>query len=618
MGEGPGKMKQSLTQRYGRISARDPASRDNALLLEENARLQVRARALEEFERRVKRSFSWRCTKFVDRLAERFLPARSRGRKACNWIILLLRSAALGHGDRERLNIPAVSVLLSCLVRKDFGRIGTGGAANYAGFETGYEEWLERQDAVLTGNFARTGTEPGLVRVISVAPHVGADKTRNAVKGSGPEWQTTTIGRETSVNGLNGIVSSVPERWVIFLENSDYLHPHVPRVIRHVLSVQGDTELIYWDHDYTDGKRRRNPYFKPAWSQSLLSSQNYLGNAFAISKRLFECAGGFRELSVYDLLLRATSRNLRIVHVPRLLLSIDESLPRWLALDDRQSLSSAPAQQHGPLVSIIIPTRDKAAVLEKCLTTLSELTEYRNYEITVGDNSSGEPETASLFRRWEGRIRTMSVPQTLNVSAINNRAAAAAGGDLLLFLSNDVEVIEPQWLGAMVEQAVEPGAGAVGAKLLYPDGTIQHAGIVVGLSGLADNAFRGAPGTGTVYHDLENSLRECSAVTAACLLIRKSVFEEMNGFNENLPVCFNDVDLGIRLFMAGYRNVYVPSARLTHHESMPRGKTPPVKDTSEAFPMLGEFIRVGDPFYNPNLQLFGASFVRGRNVPRVV
>ena len=179
-------------------------------------------------------------------------------------------------------------------------------------------------------------------------------------------------------------------------------------------------------------------------------------------------------------------------------------------------------------------------------------------------------------------------------------------------------MIEPQWLGAMVEQAVEPGAGAVGAKLLYPDGTIQHAGIVVGLSGLADNAFRGAPGTGTVYHDLENSMRECSAVTAACLLIRKSVFEEMNGFNENLPVCFNDVDLGIRLFMAGYRNVYVPSARLTHHESMSRDRTSPVTDTIEAFRTWGEFIRVGDPFYNPNLELFGASFVRGRDVPRVV
>ncbi len=509
-------------------------------------------------------------------------------------------------------------MLLSCLARKEFSRIGTDGTANYAGFETAYEEWLERQDAVLTRNFARTGTQPGLVRVISIASHMGADKTRNAVKGPGPAWQTTTIGRDSSVDGLNGIVSSVPEPWVIFLENSDYLHPHVPRVIKHVLSVQSDTELIYWDHDYTDGKRRQNPYFKPAWSQSLFFSQNYLGNAFAISRRLFEYTGGFRELSVYDLLLRATSRSPRIVHVPRLLLSIDESLPRWLALDDGESLSSAPAQQDGPLVSIIIPTRDKAAVLEKCLTTLSEVTEYRNYEITVVDNSSREPETASVFKRWEGRIRTMSVPETFNFSAINNRAAAAAGGDLLLFLNNDVEVIEPQWLGAMVEQAVEPGTGAVGAKLLYPDGTIQHAGIVVGLSGLADNAFRGAPGTGTVYHDLENSLRECSAVTAACLLIRKSVFEEMNGFNENLPVCFNDVDLGIRLFMAGYRNVYVPSARLTHHESMSRGRASPVTDTIEAFRTWGEFIRVGDPFYNPNLELFGASFVRGRKVPRVV
>ncbi len=402
-------MKEPFDYHSGRISVQKPETRDIVILREQNMRLQARVRALEEFERQVQQSFFWRCTKSFDRWAGHLFPARSYKRKAYNWLILLVRSITLSHNDRNRLRVSPWRVLLSCLWQREFTHISTGTVPRYNDPEIGYEQWLERQDTILSSSFARMKTTTGLVRVIRVASDAEVDGGPSEINGSKTTWQTFACGDDITADGLNKIVSGLSEEWLIFLENFDYLHPHTPDVIEQVLSEQSDTELIYWDHDYAGRNKRQKAFFKPAWSPSLLLSQNYISNAFAMSGRLFEYIGGFNRLSLYDLLLRATLGNPQIVHVPRLLLSIDTRLPRRLKLNDQESLSSALVQrgrkeiiesgsnhvatirrrlEKEPLVSIIIPARDKAKVLEQCLKSLTKITGYSNYEVIIADNDN--------------------------------------------------------------------------------------------------------------------------------------------------------------------------------------------------------------------------------------
>ena len=618
---------------------RFPVSETDALglsqLREKNVRLTVRIRALEEFEKQVRVSFFWRFTHGMDRGAERLFPPGSERRRFYNFLILLVRSVTLDHRARQRLNVPPWKVLAASLLRRHSGHISEDRTPRWRAHPRDHESWLEAQQSVLARKLGGV-RDHGMVRVIHLTPTDGAQKWEGRI-GARAITHRRVRPQEDISDILNETVRRTTEPWLTFLENGDALSPFTGPILEQTVARHPGVQLIYWDHDYTEGDERGNAFFKPAWSTSLLLSLNYIGNAFALSRELFKEIGGSHAPSLYDMLLRAMEANPRVVHVPRLLSSIDLDNSRTMELDDRQSLPAALARRQRdesvesfrgnaatirrplrqePLVSVIIPTRDEAALLEDCLQSLTTKTRYQNYENIVIDNDSCEPETAALFRRWAERIHVMRFRGKFNFSALCNRGSLAAKGTVLLFLNNDIEVIEPQWLDCMVEQAIEPDVGAVGARLLFPDGRIQHAGIVVGLSGLADNAFRGFPGTGTVYHDLENSVRECSAVTAACLAIRTEAFKEIGGFNEELKVCFNDVDLGLRLLAKGYRNLYVASASLVHHESHSRPRVSPPADMLEAFRIWASFIHRGDPFYNPNLDLFATSFVRSPDVPR--
>jgi GT2 family glycosyltransferase len=265
-----------------------------------------------------------------------------------------------------------------------------------------------------------------------------------------------------------------------------------------------------------------------------------------------------------------------------------------------------------PVVSIIIPTRDRVGLLKGCIESIHARTDYKPFEIIVVDNGSVEEETFRFFRDAEATqsIRVMGDRGPFNYSRLNNRASAEARGSILLFLNNDTEIDDPGWLTELVSHAVREDVGAVGARLWYPDGTLQHGGVILGLGGVAGHAFphipRGHPG----YFNRAMLQQNCSAVTGACLAARKSVFEELGGFDEeNLGVTFNDIDFCLRLTQRGYRVVWTPYANLIHHESASRGHQRTPEEQAE-FERAVDYMQrtwgvelLHDPFYNPNLSL---------------
>ena len=265
-----------------------------------------------------------------------------------------------------------------------------------------------------------------------------------------------------------------------------------------------------------------------------------------------------------------------------------------------------------PLVSIIIPNKDQAETLEQCLRSIREKSTYRNIEILIVENNSVEEQTFACYRKLEQgeKIRILHWKEGFNFSAINNFAVREARGEYLLFLNNDIEVITPSWIEELLGNCQRPEVGAVGGKLYYPDGTIQHAGIIVGLGGIAGHAFLNMPGSRSGYLHKASIQMDYSAVTAACMMIKRSVFEQIHGFEEKLTVAFNDVDLCLRVCQAGYLVVYNPHVEMYHYESKSRGAEDS-KEKVRRFQNEIEFMRTrwidllkkGDPYYNENLTL---------------
>jgi GT2 family glycosyltransferase len=262
-----------------------------------------------------------------------------------------------------------------------------------------------------------------------------------------------------------------------------------------------------------------------------------------------------------------------------------------------------------PRVSLIIPTRDGAEVLATCIRSIRARTRYDDYEIIIVDNGSVQQRTHDLFAelRTDPGIRILERPEPFNFSRLNNAAARAATGTILGLVNNDIEVTHGEWLAEMVALAARPTTGCVGAKLLYPDGRIQHAGVVAGLGGVAGHAHRFARADDPGYLDRLRHVYDVSAVTAACLVIRRAVFEAVGGLDEELTVAFNDVDFCLRVREAGYRNLWTPFAELVHHESASRGSDiTPAKARRFAQEYAAMQRRWGaallnDPYYSPHL-----------------
>ena len=425
------------------------------------------------------------------------------------------------------------------------------------------------------------------------------------------------------------------------LGQEDALAPDALFEVVRLLQEHPGADLVYTDEDKVDDQGNRfDPYFKPGWSPNLLLSANYVSHLSVYRRSLLEEVGGFREgfegSQDYDLVLRATERTEKIHHVPKVLYHRGAAPAPEDARTEagsRRALSGA-LKRRGiegsveagllagsfrtrikirgePKVSLIIPTRDNVSLLRNCVESVERLTTYRNYEIIIIDNNSVHPETVRYLAATPHRV--VPFREAFNYSRINNLGVSHAGGEYVLLLNDDTEVISGGWLEAMLEHGQRPEVGAVGAKLIYPDGRIQHAGVLTGVGG----AY--TPGIATHSHQFYDSsspgymgtvARVCdyNAVTAACVLIRKSVFEEVEGLDEeNLRVAFNDVDLCLRIRERGYSILYTPYAELYHHESVSRGYK---GDPAEALYMRERWGEVldADPFYNPHFSRGGGDF----------
>ncbi|MHB1391459.1 MAG: glycosyltransferase family 2 protein [Thermoleophilia bacterium] len=425
--------------------------------------------------------------------------------------------------------------------------------------------------------------------------------------------------------------------FIALLDNDDELTRDALFQVVRLLNQHPDADMIYSDEDKLNQVGERcEPFFKPDWSPELFLSQMYTCHFGVYRQSLVETVGAFREgfdgSQDYDFVLRLTEQTDRVFHIPRILYhwrmipgstaenyeSKDSDVPSLKALAhamhrrgwhgtverglETGTFRIRPNIVGEPLVSIIIPTRDRVELLRKCVDSISKKTTWPYYEIIVVDNGSEESDTLAYLADLGGRqdCRVIDFDGPFNYAAINNRAAGEAAGEVLVFLNNDTEVGTGDWLEAMLEQVQRDAVGAVGVKLLYPDDTIQHAGIILGLGGIANPAFyRTAIDAGS-YFNQASVIRNYSAVTGACMMVRKALFTKMGGFDEqNLPIAYNDIDLCLRLRQKGFRAVYTPFATIYHDESASRGFGP----DPEADYMQDKWSAQidQDPFYNPNL-----------------
>jgi glycosyltransferase involved in cell wall biosynthesis len=490
----------------------------------------------------------------------------------------------------------------------------------------------------------------------STQPHVKEVIERFASK----EPRIRVVYREANghiCEATNSALELATGELTALFDHDDVLAPTALYEVAAELDAHPDAQLIYSDEDKIDVEDRRfDPYFKPDWNPDLNYGQNYISHLSVYRTGLVRSLGGFRKglegSQDWDLILRASERipASAIRHIPKLLYHwraapgstalqlAEKSYPveaARMALSDHFARRGQkvellpvpgdhwrikyPLPSPAPLVSLIIPTRNAVKFVRQAVRSIVEKTEYPNFEILIVDNNSDDPETISYFREIAGgndpRVRVLPFEAPFNYSAINNFAVREAHGELVGLLNNDIEVINGDWLTEMVSQATRPGIGAVGAMLYYPLNTVQHAGVILGLGGVAGHPFKEFP---RGDHGQKNRMRlvqNYSAVTAASLVIRKDRFLEVGGFNErDLPIAFNDVDLCCKLISAGYRNLWTPHAEFYHHESATRGveNTPEKKARfqSEIDYMMNTWgsLLMADPAYNPNLTLVGEDF----------
>lgn len=439
--------------------------------------------------------------------------------------------------------------------------------------------------------------------------------------------------------------------YVVFLDHDDLLSEYALLEIVNTIEKKPAIRMIYSDEDLISKEGERVfPHFKPDWNPDLLYSHNYVTHLACYETNFLRsiggCRVGYEGAQDYDLILRA-SRELdasQIVHIPKVLYhwrmvegstaasASAKSYATEAGLkalrDHMQHIDSNITVEHDkrdnyykvnwslpkddndkPLVSIIVPTKDGLDVLKPCIKGLINNTGYPNIEILIVDNGSEEKATHNYLNQIEKYpfIKVVRDDRPFNYSAINNRAVSLSRGDLVCLLNNDIEVIHDDWLSEMVSLAIRPEIGCVGAKLLYPDDTIQHAGVILGLGGYAAHSHRGFSRYAPGYFGRAQARQNVSAVTGACLLVRRDIYVEVGGLDEAFEVAYNDVDFCLRVQKLGYRNIYTPYAELYHHESKTRGsdesgikKKRFDREKALLVQRWQDFID-HDPAYNPNL-----------------
>ena len=457
--------------------------------------------------------------------------------------------------------------------------------------------------------------------------------------------------------------------WIGLLDHDDLLAPETLFEMVSKMNQDLEFEVIYSDEDkITEGKKgewvHSQPHFKPDFSIDLLRSNNYITHFLCVKRNVLEQVGGFHKefdgAQDYDFILRCTEKAKKVGHVAKILYhwrvhrssTSDNPMSKKYAYDagqraieehlERVGQTGTVTQRkffgfyrvkykvHGnPLVTILIPNKDQAKMLKRCIESIEKST-YNNYEVIIVENNSEEDETFQYYETLCGakyqkvsggiscqgtlaggqKVKIVTWEQGFNYSAINNYGASFAAGEYLILLNNDIELITRDWIEEMLGNCQRPEVGIVGARLYYPDNTIQHAGIVLGIDGIAANMFPGLKREREGYMHRAATQLNYSAVTAACMMIEKRIFDEVEGLDEVLTVAFNDLDLCLRVGQAGYLVVYNPWVEAYHYESKSRGK----EDTKEKVRRFGdeiEFIRTrwisllkeGDPYYNKNFSL---------------
>lgn len=419
---------------------------------------------------------------------------------------------------------------------------------------------------------------------------------------------------------VNSAIYKSRDGLVTFIQEGDKLSGHAIKSLTQTQTQKAKCSLIVSDEDSLDefGKRY-NPIFKPDWNPDYLSNYNYFSKAVIYDKELLINLGGFNPASsdpFHDLALRATARlnEKQIGHVEKILFHYKQNKEGVI-----HRIKYKIPQSH-PLVTLIIPIKDQLELLKSCLDGILNNTKYKNIEIIIIDNQSKLKETSEYLDGFvnDPNIHVLEYNKPFNFSKMNNIAVQKANGSILCFLNNDVTVINDGWLTEMISHACRPEIGCVGAKLFYPDGTIQHAGVILGLKGYASHAFKGFAGDSVGYCNRLVVTHNVSAVTAACLVMRKKVFEEVGGFDAiNLKVAYNDVDLCLKVRDAGYRNLFTPHAQLVHFESKSRGKKRKKEQQKqlreESSYLLKKWggVLFSDSAYNKNLTLVKEDFSLG-------
>ncbi len=442
----------------------------------------------------------------------------------------------------------------------------------------------------------------------------------------------------------NEAIAQATGDFICFQDHDDVLSLDALYEVAKFLNNYPSTDFIYSDEVLiNDEGRPIFAYYKPDFSLDYLLSHPYIVHLVSIRASLIRDIRGFRSdfpvSQDYDLFLRIVSRTRRIGHIPKILYywRIHPSSAGHKYIDKVSLLSRRAIREFlqreniegdvfdtdnfnffrvmrtltgTPLVSIIIPTRDHVTLLQSCIGSIIKLSTYSNYEIIIVDNRSSKNETKEYFevlKQSQQNIRIIEFDEDFNFSRLNNIASRFARGEHLLFLNNDTEVISPEWIESLLEHSEREEVSCVGAKLLYPDGTIQHAGVVIGLCGPAEHVYKFSDAHDIGYMGHLTSIRNYSAVTGACLMIKKKVFESLGGFDEEFREGFGDTDLCLRAQSQGYYTVFTPFAELYHHESATRGKSwdrdNHPEDTARFRERWNEKIKEGDPYYNPNLPL---------------
>lgn len=450
-------------------------------------------------------------------------------------------------------------------------------------------------------------------------------------------------------DNTNAALQMAEGEFVGLLDHDDLLAPNALYEIVCTLEKDREIDAIYTDEDKVTMNLDEHfqPHLKPDFNLDLLRSNNYICHFFAARRSVVEEVGGFRRefegAQDHDFIFRCVEKARKTGHVPEILYhwrthkasTADNPASKMYAYDaGRRAIEAHLARtktegivshtpdfgfyrvqypvQGEPMVSIIIPNKDEKETLGACLKSIREKTEYKNYEILIIENNSTSEEIFRYYKELSGdpRIRLLRWKKEFNYSAINNYGARLAKGEYLLFLNNDVTVITKGWIKEMLGVCERKEVGAVGVKLLYPDHTIQHAGCVVGMGGIAGHMFTDMPAQRSGYLHKASILQDMSAVTAACMMMKKSVFEQAGGFTEELAVAFNDVDLCLKVNQGGHLVVYDPYVQLFHMESKSRG-TEDSKEKVARFQREIEYMRShwieilkkGDPYYNKNLSL---------------